>query len=86
MRRRLTRSSLRHLPSLTPLLVGAGIGATMNRRDTRRLAEEVRADLRSRPPADRAYWAAAAPVVKGETAPDAAPVVKGETVPDAAPV
>ncbi|WP_063752450.1 hypothetical protein [Streptomyces sp. NRRL S-350] len=65
VRRRLTRSSLRHLPSLTPLLVGAGIGATMNRRDTRRLADEVRADLRSRPPADRAYWAVAAPVVKG---------------------
>ncbi|MDH6708931.1 surface antigen [Kitasatospora sp. MAA19] len=69
VRRRLTRSSLRRLPSLTPLLVGAGIGATVNRRDTRRLAGEVRTDLRSRPPADRAYWAAAAPVVKGEVVP-----------------
>ncbi|MFE6052682.1 hypothetical protein ACFQ6N_18155 [Kitasatospora sp. NPDC056446] len=66
VRRRLTRSSLRHLPSVTPLLIGAGLGATMNRRDTRRLAGEVREDLRSRRPADRAYWAAAAPVLKGE--------------------
>ncbi|MEU9077141.1 hypothetical protein ACFYUY_26035 [Kitasatospora sp. NPDC004745] len=64
--RRLTRSSLRRLPSVTPLLVGAGIGATMNRRDTRRLADEVRADLRARRPVERGYWAAAAPVVKGE--------------------
>ncbi|RKT19725.1 hypothetical protein BX285_4194 [Streptomyces sp. 1114.5] len=70
VRRRLTRSSLRHLPALMPLLVGAGIGATMNRRETRRLAEEVRVDLRSRPPADRAYWAAAAPVVKGGRLPE----------------
>ncbi|WP_316527687.1 hypothetical protein [Kitasatospora brasiliensis] len=61
VRRRLTHSSLRHLPAVTPLLVGAGIGATMNRRDTRRLADEVRADLRERRPADRAYWTAAAP-------------------------
>lgn len=67
--RRLTRSSLRRLPSLTPLLVGAGIGATVNRRDTRRLAGEVRADLRARPPVDRAYWAAAAPAVRGEVVP-----------------
>ncbi|MER7766708.1 hypothetical protein [Kitasatospora sp. NPDC096140] len=71
--RRLTRSSLRHLPAMTPLLVGAGIGATMNRRETRRLAGEVRVDLRARRPADRAYWTAAAPTPKGTT-------VKGETV------
>ncbi|GHF60710.1 hypothetical protein GCM10018790_43420 [Kitasatospora xanthocidica] len=77
VRRRLTRSTLRHLPSLTPLLVGAGIGATMNRRDTRRLADEVRADLRARPPADRAYWAAAGPVVPGSTVPGS-----GSTLPD----
>ncbi|MFJ6383964.1 hypothetical protein ACIQI7_28670 [Kitasatospora sp. NPDC092039] len=69
VRRRLTRSSLRHLPAVTPLLVGAGIGATMNRRDTRRLADEVREDLRRRRPADGAYWAAAAPAPKGGTAP-----------------
>ncbi|MGW4894932.1 hypothetical protein ACWEQL_22085 [Kitasatospora sp. NPDC004240] len=61
VRRRLTRSTLRKLPSLTPLLVGAGIGATVNRRDTRRLGKEVRDDLRPHRPADPGYWIAAAP-------------------------
>ncbi|MFB7469773.1 hypothetical protein [Kitasatospora sp. NPDC056184] len=61
VRRRLTRSSLRRLPSLTPLLVGAGIGATINLRDTRKVAREVRESLRGLPPLDPAYWAAAAP-------------------------
>ncbi|MGW3041313.1 hypothetical protein ACWC9T_15035 [Kitasatospora sp. NPDC001159] len=65
VRRRLTRSSLRRLPSVVPLLFGAGIGATVNRRDTRRLAGKVRADLRTRPPTDRGYWAAAGPAVEG---------------------
>ncbi|MFE7193685.1 hypothetical protein [Kitasatospora sp. NPDC057595] len=64
VRRRLTRSSLRRLPSLTPLLVGAGIGATVNLRDTRKVAREVRKDLRGRPPADPGYWVAAAPAPK----------------------
>ncbi|MFE9425063.1 hypothetical protein ACFYNO_19040 [Kitasatospora sp. NPDC006697] len=59
VRRRLTHSWIRRLPSLTPLLLGAGIGATLNRRDTRRLAGQVRADLRSRRPAHPAYWTAA---------------------------
>ncbi|MFH8381640.1 hypothetical protein ACH4E7_11930 [Kitasatospora sp. NPDC018058] len=66
VRRRLTRSWLRRLPSVVPLLFGAGIGATVNRRDTGRLAMQVRADLRTRPPADRGYWAAAGPAVEGE--------------------
>ncbi|MGW6916105.1 hypothetical protein ACWGB8_20145 [Kitasatospora sp. NPDC054939] len=61
VRKRLTRSTLRRLPSLTPLLVGAGIGATVNRRDTLKLAKEVRDDLRPRRPVDPAYWLAAAP-------------------------
>ncbi|MEU6237069.1 hypothetical protein [Kitasatospora sp. NPDC047058] len=65
-RKRLTRSTLRRLPSLTPLLVGAGIGATINRRDTRKLGRRVRADLRRRP-VDGGYWSAAAPVLRGET-------------------
>ncbi|MEV7600956.1 hypothetical protein AB0O91_26655 [Kitasatospora sp. NPDC089797] len=59
VRRRLTRSWMRRLPSTAPLLLGAGIGATVNRRDTRRLAEQVRGDLRTRLPADRGYWTAA---------------------------
>ncbi|MGV9264789.1 hypothetical protein ACWDRR_09025 [Kitasatospora sp. NPDC003701] len=66
VRKRLTRSTLRRLPSLIPLLVGAGIGATVNRRDTRKLAREVREDLRRRRAADAAYWSAAAPPLPGE--------------------
>jgi hypothetical protein len=31
-----------------PFMVGAAIGALMNRRDTKKLAEKVRADLRRR--------------------------------------
>lgn len=59
LRRRLARSSMRKLPSLAPLLVGAAVGAELNRRDTRKLADEVRRELRRREPADRGYWAAA---------------------------
>ncbi|GAB2702350.1 hypothetical protein [Kitasatospora kifunensis] len=59
--RRLTRSSLRKLPSLTPLLIGSALGAQLNRRDTRRLAEQVRADLRNRAPSAPGYWGAADP-------------------------
>ncbi|MER6301685.1 hypothetical protein ABT247_19280 [Kitasatospora sp. NPDC001539] len=65
VRRRLTRSWIRRMPSVAPLMLGAGIGATVNRRDTRRLAEQVRADLRSRTPADRGYWAEAGPTIGG---------------------
>ncbi|MER5641480.1 hypothetical protein ABT095_31620 [Kitasatospora sp. NPDC002227] len=59
VRRRLVHSSLRRLPSLTPLLVGAGVGAMVNRRDTRKLAGEVRADLTGRAPLAPGYWDAA---------------------------
>ncbi|WP_431676908.1 hypothetical protein [Kitasatospora sp. KL5] len=61
VRKRLTRSTLRKLPSLFPLLVGAGLGAVVNRRDTRRLAVRVRGDLKRRTDAVPGYWAAAAP-------------------------
>ncbi|MEV0537476.1 hypothetical protein [Kitasatospora sp. NPDC050463] len=69
VRKRLTRSTLRRLPSLIPMLVGAGIGATVNRRDTHKLAREVREDLRRRYAADGAYWTAAAPPLSGEPSP-----------------
>ncbi|MFD5461785.1 hypothetical protein ACFWIQ_03025 [Kitasatospora sp. NPDC127059] len=69
VRRRLTRSWMRRLPSMTPLLLGAGIGATVNRRDTRRLAGQVRDDLRSRRPMNSGYWAAAGPALEGEAIP-----------------
>ncbi|MFE0465571.1 hypothetical protein ACFW1A_40625 [Kitasatospora sp. NPDC058965] len=59
--RRLARGSLRKLPSLAPFLLGSALGAHLNRRDTRRLTEQVRADLRGRPPVEGAtYWEAAA--------------------------
>ncbi|MCX4750034.1 hypothetical protein OG455_31715 [Kitasatospora sp. NBC_01287] len=59
--RRLARGSLRKLPSLTPLLIGSAFGAQLNRRDTRRLAIQVRADLRDRPPRTSGFWEAAVP-------------------------
>jgi hypothetical protein len=59
--RRLARGSLRKLPSLAPFLLGSALGAHLNRRDTRHLAELVRADLRWRAPLDgMGYWDAAA--------------------------
>ncbi|WP_051732078.1 hypothetical protein [Kitasatospora phosalacinea] len=57
--KRLTRSGLRKLPTLAPLLVGAVIGARVSRTDTLRLATAVRRDLYGRRPADLAYWDAA---------------------------
>jgi hypothetical protein len=46
LRQQLLKRTLRNLPSLTPFLVGAAVGAVMNRRDTAKLAERVRTDLR----------------------------------------
>ncbi|MYW21225.1 hypothetical protein GT039_38090, partial [Streptomyces sp. SID2955] len=37
---------VRDLPNLMPFMVGAAVGAVMNRRDTKRLAARIRADLR----------------------------------------
>ncbi|MET9960252.1 hypothetical protein ABZ128_14580 [Streptomyces sp. NPDC006326] len=48
LRQQITKRMFRNLPSLTPFMVGAAVGAVMNRRDTRKLAEKVRADLRRR--------------------------------------
>ncbi|MFC1442136.1 hypothetical protein ABUW04_28175 [Streptacidiphilus sp. N1-10] len=59
LRKRLTRTGLRKLPSVAPLMVGALAGATLNRRDTAKLALEIRKDLRGRPPAESGYWEAA---------------------------
>lgn len=46
LRRRIMKRTVRNLPSLTPFLLGAAVGAVMNRRDTRRLAARIRDDLR----------------------------------------
>jgi hypothetical protein len=48
LRHRVFKRTLRNLPMLTPFLLGAAAGAWMNRRDTRKLAAHVRADLRRR--------------------------------------
>lgn len=48
LRQQITKRTFRNLPSLMPFMVGAAVGAVMNRRDTRKLAEKVRGDLRKR--------------------------------------
>ncbi|MBT2382506.1 hypothetical protein [Streptomyces sp. ISL-11] len=46
LRQRILKRTFRNLPNLAPFLIGATVGAMMNRRDTRKLADKVRADLR----------------------------------------
>lgn len=58
LRQKLLKRTVRHLPTLTPFLVGAAVGALLNRRDTRLLAERVRQDLR----AHQLPWEALPPV------------------------
>ncbi len=48
LRQQIMKRTVRNLPNLMPFLVGAAVGAVMNRRDTRKLAERVRGDLRTR--------------------------------------
>ncbi|MFD8567430.1 hypothetical protein [Streptomyces sp. NPDC057694] len=47
LRQQIMKRMVRNLPSLTPFMVGAAVGAVMNRRDTKRLAERIRKDLRA---------------------------------------
>jgi hypothetical protein len=58
LQRRLLAQAGRSATSLGPLLTGALAGAALNRRETRRLGQEIRNDLRHRSPA-AAQWAAA---------------------------
>lgn len=46
LRQQITKRMVRDLPNLIPFMVGAAIGAVMNRRDTKKLAERIRSDLR----------------------------------------
>jgi len=46
LRRRLVRRAGRNLSTLGPLMTGAVAGSVVNHRETRRLGEEIRADLR----------------------------------------
>lgn len=48
LRQQILKRTFRNLPNLTPFMIGATVGAVMNRRDTRKLAAKVRADLRRR--------------------------------------
>ncbi|GAA0411249.1 hypothetical protein [Streptomyces luteireticuli] len=48
LRQQVLKRTFRNLPSLTPFMIGATVGAVMNRRDTRKLAAKVRTDLRRR--------------------------------------
>ncbi|WEO94796.1 hypothetical protein A6P39_012690 [Streptomyces sp. FXJ1.172] len=46
LRQRIMKRVVRDLPNLMPFMVGAAVGAVMNRRDTRKLAARIRSDLR----------------------------------------
>ncbi|MET7616754.1 hypothetical protein [Streptomyces sp. NPDC005408] len=48
LRQQIMKRMVRNLPNLMPFMVGATVGAWMNRRDTRKLADRIRKDLRSR--------------------------------------
>ncbi len=46
LRQRLVQRTARNLPTLAPFMIGATVGAVLNRHATARLADRVRADLR----------------------------------------
>lgn len=46
LRQQIMKRMVRDLPNLMPFMVGAAVGAVMNRRDTRKLAARIRKDLR----------------------------------------
>ncbi|MCG7206227.1 hypothetical protein [Streptomyces arenae] len=46
LRQQIMKRVVRDLPNLMPFMVGAAVGAVMNRRDTRKLADRIRKDLR----------------------------------------
>ncbi len=48
LRQQIVKRTARNLPTVTPFMIGATVGAVLNRRDTRRLAQRVRTDLRQR--------------------------------------
>ncbi|QES08876.1 hypothetical protein DEJ44_26775 [Streptomyces venezuelae] len=48
LRQQIMKRMVRNLPNLTPFMVGAAVGAVMNRRDTKKLAGHIRKDLRRR--------------------------------------
>src|SRR4051794_1623900 len=47
LRQQIMKRMVRDLPNLIPFMVGAAVGAVKNRRDTRKLADRIRKDLRT---------------------------------------
>ncbi|MBT2450260.1 hypothetical protein J7F03_24920 [Streptomyces sp. ISL-43] len=76
LRQQITKRMFRNLPNLMPFMVGAAVGAVMNRRDTRRLAEKVRTDLRGR----AVPWAALRPLPPLEQPVQALPGAAGAAI------
>ncbi|MFF3302943.1 hypothetical protein [Streptomyces sp. NPDC002908] len=52
LRQQIIKRTVRDLPNLIPFMIGAAVGAMMNRRDTKKLADRVRNDLRR----DQVSW------------------------------
>ncbi|MFC4608348.1 hypothetical protein ACFO9E_11020 [Streptomyces maoxianensis] len=48
LRQQILKRMVRNLPNLMPFMVGAAVGAVLNHRDTKKLAERIRKDLRSK--------------------------------------
>ncbi|MFD8968600.1 hypothetical protein ACFV0C_27040 [Streptomyces sp. NPDC059568] len=70
LRQQIMKRTIRNLPNLVPFMIGAAVGAMMNRRDTKKVAERVRADLRSR----QIPWDALPELPPLETAPESAEI------------
>ncbi|MFD8142016.1 hypothetical protein [Streptomyces sp. NPDC059708] len=73
LRQQIMKRMFRNLPNLMPFMVGAAVGAVMNRRDTRKLGEKVRTDLRRRAVPWAALPAAGSPQRPVQALPGAAP-------------
>ncbi|MEU4493899.1 hypothetical protein AB0F96_10745 [Streptomyces sp. NPDC023998] len=48
LRQQIMKRTVRNLPTLIPFMVGATVGAAMNRWDTKKLAKRIRRDLRAK--------------------------------------
>ncbi|MFG2713295.1 hypothetical protein ACGFX2_22440 [Streptomyces goshikiensis] len=81
LRQQIMKRMFRNLPNLMPFMVGAAVGAVMNRRDTRKLAEKVRTDLRGRAVA----WDALRPLPPLEQPAQPLPEVLGAALEDPGP-
>ncbi|WP_369214812.1 hypothetical protein [Streptomyces flavofungini] len=69
LRQQIMKRMVRNLPNLMPFMVGAAVGAVMNRRDTKKLAARVREDLRR----TQVPWSALRELPPLETPSDALP-------------